>query len=429
MNPLQSVHHFPDSNWLNKELFGINFWDKRLNKRFLKVANNIARNPNGVLKQVIEDSNNLKAAYRLFDNPKIKPELILEPHILATKQRISEHDVVLVIMDTTDVAFPGNSERKGMGPLGNFNASVQGFQMHSAYAVSTSGQPLGFLSVRNLVRERKENTNTRKASAKSRESYKWIGGLKEILRNIPKETKCIIMGDRESDFYDFLNEARKHKSDFNIRARWNRKLNDKELKLFDYLNELPVKYEKTFKIARKNVKTKYVDIVDTTVRVTYDKVEISPPEMPTTPDSSEHEPIVCWAIQVKEIEPREEYEELEWVLLTNQEVKNNEEAEEKIEWYKHRPKIEEFHKILKSGCNVEECQLETKERVERLLAVLVIIAWRIGWLTAASRTMPEESCELVLTEAEWKALYCMRNKTKKRSKRTLHNQRSCNNDS
>lgn len=401
-----------DSNWLNKELFGINFWDKRLNHRFLEVAQFFARNPNSILKQVIEDRNNLKAAYRLFDNPKITPKLILEPHVIATKQRISEEGKVLAIMDTTDIAFTSQTEREGMGPLGGFSQFIQGFQLHSAYVVSMSGQPLGFLSAETLVREKKETPGNRKIPAKNRESFKWITGLKEIVDNTPEGSTCVILADRESDFYDFLNESTKLDARFCIRARWNRKLESDDLKLFDYLNTLPIASEKVIDVSRKNTVTKKIEKVRSKVQITYSKIEISPPEKPTTPDGYKHKPVICWAVQIKESEPLENFEALGWVLLTNVEVLNLKDAEEKIEWYEKRPKVEEFHKILKSGCHIEECQLQTKERVERLLAILIIIAWRIGWLTSINRIIPEEKCDLILSETEWKTLYCLRYKTK-----------------
>ncbi|HBF38650.1 MAG TPA: hypothetical protein DDW50_15195 [Firmicutes bacterium] len=58
---------------------------------------------------------------------------------------------------------------------------------------------------------------------------------------------------------------------------------------------------------------------------------------------------------------------IEWFLLTTIPIGSLEEAVQKIEAYRERWKIERFHYILKSGCGIEDLQLETKERLEILI--------------------------------------------------------------
>ena len=65
-----------------------------------------------------------------------------------------------------------------------------------------------------------------------------------------------------------------------------------------------------------------------------------------------------------------------------------------------RWKIETFHKVLKSGCRAERSGLRTAERLTNLLAVLCVVAWRVFWLTMASRATPEAPAEVALTKAE-----------------------------
>ena len=49
------------------------------------------------------DLDEMEAAYRFFDNDKVLPEKILQPHIEATRERISQAPVVLLVQDTTDL--------------------------------------------------------------------------------------------------------------------------------------------------------------------------------------------------------------------------------------------------------------------------------------------------------------------------------------
>ena len=64
-----------------------------------------------------------------------------------------------------------------------------------------------------------------------------------------------------------------------------------------------------------------------------------------------------------------------------------------------------FFRILKSGCRVEELQLEKLQRLEPALAFYMIIAWRVLFLTMLGRECPEMPCDVVFDEAEWQAVY------------------------
>ena len=91
--------------------------------------------------------------------------------------------------------------------------------------------------------------------------------------------------------------------------------------------------------------------------------------------------------------------------MTNLPVETPEEAIEKLQWYLCRWQIEIYFKILKSGCRIEELQLETRERLEPALACYMIIAWRVLYLTMLGRECPEMPCDTVFSEDEWQAVY------------------------
>lgn len=97
---------------------------------------------------------------------------------------------------------------------------------------------------------------------------------------------------------------------------------------------------------------------------------------------------------------------IEWMLLTNVEVKDFADALQRIEWYRIRFSIEVYHKVLKSGCQVEESRLMTADRLKKHLALMGVIAWRLFWMTFLNRTDPDADCRLILAEHEWKALDC-----------------------
>lgn len=69
--------------------------------------------------------------------------------------------------------------------------------------------------------------------------------------------------------------------------------------------------------------------------------------------------------------------------------------------------------MLKSGCGIEELQLEDVERLHRALAVYLVVVWRLLSLTLRARTTPSLPCVQELSAAEWQMLYRVIHRTRK----------------
>jgi len=97
-------------------------------------------------------------------------------------------------------------------------------------------------------------------------------------------------------------------------------------------------------------------------------------------------PIGLWIVEAQEIPAAGSTQKpLFWRLVTNVPVTDFNSAVEKIQWYGQRWSIEEFHRILKSGCGVEDRQLETVDRLSKIIMVDVLVAWRVLQLTRMAR--------------------------------------------
>lgn len=116
-------------------------------------------------------------------------------------------------------------------------------------------------------------------------------------------------------------------------------------------------------------------------------------------------PIPMWVVWTREISPPKDVEPLEWFLLTTVPVASLVDAAQRIEWYGKRWGIEVFHKILKSGCGVEDRQLGTANRLKNCLAIDMVVAWRIHHLTLLGRSAPDLPCDVVFDDDQWKALH------------------------
>ena len=109
-------------------------------------------------------------------------------------------------------------------------------------------------------------------------------------------------------------------------------------------------------------------------------------------------------ILVEEIDPPPGEKPVRWILATTLSVESLQDALQCVQWYAYRWTIERFHFVLKSGCKIEERQLETVEAMERAIPIFSIVAWRLLWLTLQARETPEAPCTMILAEFEWKSL-------------------------
>lgn len=92
------------------------------------------------------------------------------------------------------------------------------------------------------------------------------------------------------------------------------------------------------------------------------------------------------------------------MLLTTIPVTSTNDAVERIQWYVRRWGIEVFHRILKSGCCIEDRQLGNDNRLEACLAIDMVVAWRIHYLTYLGRATPDVPCTVAFDDSEWKAV-------------------------
>jgi hypothetical protein len=88
------------------------------------------------------------------------------------------------------------------------------------------------------------------------------------------------------------------------------------------------------------------------------------------------------------------------MLLTDIPVTTAVEALEKVNWYKVRWGIEEWHRVLKSGCHAEKREFKTAGHLMRALAFDLIVAWRVLACLKLGRAMPQLPATVVYTADE-----------------------------
>ncbi len=176
--------------------------------------------------------------------------------------------------------------------------------------------------------------------------------------------------------------------DYLVRSKHNRRVsleNGEKTKLHDYARTLVERGRRTVEVAA----TRQHPARTATVAVSWAKVTLLVPVQPR--GEIRGVPLTTWVVRVAEIDPPAGVESLEWILLTNVPVNDLADANERIDWYKCRWIVEEYHKALKTGCQVEDMQFTTEDRLQPAIALISVVAVSLLQLRDASRRPDAET--------------------------------------
>jgi len=426
----------PDlQRWLNEEMQTLRLGDKRLNKRCRLLLHRLCRHPNFKFNAASSNRYEAKAAYSFVDHGRLTEQDILAPHFASTLQRIRQHPVVVLANDTTENDLTRPKERVlDAGPLND--ADRWGLFVHPTLALTPEGVPLGLTDV--FIWARDPDTFDRPAAEKAaqrkslpieeKESIRWINSYQqacEVARACPA-TQVIYVCDSEGDIFELFFTAAPVEGI--KKADWiNRACQDRALKRLDADAPAPVgtlfkevgsaavlataevqvseRLPKTGDGRKRKQARKARKAV---VTIQAKRVKLRVPPRPDSGGQSAFEQmsdVTVNAVLVREVNPPEGEEAIEWLLLTSLPIDTLEQVQRVVRTYCVRWQIEIYFRVLKSGCEVEKSQLETAGRYRNYLGLCLIVAWRVMHLTMLGRNCPEMSCEEVLEKDEWQAVY------------------------
>ncbi len=334
---------------------------------------------------------------------------IFSPPANASRRRIKP---ILILHDTTEFSFTRES-KKAIGILykscGRKDKegrprlhTVCGILMHSSLAVTTEGLPLGLAAIQFWTRSKFKGTNALKRKVnptrvpiEAKESVRWLENLRQSTNLLAEPSRCVHIGDRESDIYELFCTAQENGTKFLVRTCVDRLAGDGRHTMAAAMRRVKVKaiHEVEVRDAKGNVS-------QATVKVKYHRLRVYPP----VDKQKEYPPLMLTVIYAQEASMPRCREKIDWKLITNLPVRSRKDAVEKLAWYATRWRIETFHKILKSGCRAEASKLRTPQRIVNLIAVFCILSWRIFWMTMLNRVAPTAPPLVALNELETQLL-------------------------
>jgi hypothetical protein len=112
-------------------------------------------------------------------------------------------------------------------------------------------------------------------------------------------------------------------------------------------------------------------------------------------------PVRIWVVEAREVDAPAGQEPINWILLTDLDCSDFDKAREVLELYLCRWEIEVFHRVLKTGCRIEELQLRTSEPIKLAILLYMVVAWRVLYVMHLGRECPDLPCSVVFEDAEW----------------------------
>lgn len=395
-----------EMSWAENEFAGTTFGDKRLDDRLLQIADKLSQNSTESLPNIFLGWHETKAAYRFFDNPKVTMDKILSSHIEATRRRIVLEKRVLLLQDTTELDYSGQCLKKGIGPLNS--ETHRGLLFHPLLAVTPERLSLGLVKTHWHARKKLgQEKRCEERGIEEKESHRWILHYREActLAVLMPQTEFIVVGDRESDILELYMEHAKRlpteRAEWLVRSAQNRSVLTAlgtEKKLGDIESWSKPCGKLSFKLpARQGQKARQV-----TQEIRIERVTLLKTHRRGTRE--ELMSIEASVIHAKELNVPVGETPIEWILLTSIPVFDIQKAQEIIEWYLCRWEIEIYFKTLKSGCRVEQLQLTKAERYMPCLALYLVVAWYILFLSKVSRVRPDDNCENYFEVTDWKII-------------------------
>ena len=373
-------------------------------KRAVRVAAALVVSPKASVPKACAGSA-AKRAYEFFSNAKVTHAGLLFGPVKETLAACTGEPTILLVSDTTAPSFGGSTRRKGLGPI-NDSANGQGMLVHTCLALAEDGRVLGVLAQEVWARPTKKRSQTETTAQRRRrprESERWprvARTAQERLVTHGVEAKVLHVADREGDIFEMFEELHALEHSFVIRGTYDRRTTTgpedaRTYSLTEAENapvvvcrkvEIPARHGKSARTARLMIRAA--------------RVEVLPPK------NRERKGAPVWmnVVIVEELDPPSAKEALRWNLLTREPIATGEDLLRIVDCYARRWVIEDFHMGLKTGCALEERQLESFEALANFLAIASAIAVHALQLRDAARAPEPRPAADVLTPIQLKLL-------------------------
>jgi hypothetical protein len=400
------------TDWAESEFRGAPGLGAKFQARLVHTAAVLARRPQGTLPQRF-DWAELKGAYRLV-HAVANPDAIQEVHRRRTRQRMDAVGTpVLCIHDTTALDFTHHhAVADQLGPIGKSADATRGLIQHNSLVVDpTAARILGLIHQQTLVRAPRPEGETRAARYRraDRESAVWTRGIAAVGRPDAGQL-WVHVGDRGADYFGAMATARTWGTHFLFRLAYDRAASaesddgdDRPTHLVQAVRRAEAITTATVEVARRGgrpARTARVKLSAVRLTIRAPRADVLWRNEP---------PITLSVVRIWEEEAPQGVEPLEWILGTDLEDVSAEALVQYQSWYEWRWRaMEEYHKVQKTGCRIEDVRFETVERLQVAIALLSVVAVRVLQMRWAWGSDPGAAASAIASAVELEAVASIR---------------------
>ena len=382
-------------DWAREQLAFADFGDVRRVDRAVRMLRRAAEHPAGRITQVFTSPAELQAAYDFVEGA-VSASSLVDALATATLSAASERDFAYVIVDGTSLTLTDRAKRKDFGSVGSRSLPTRGLKVIDAIGVSPGGVPLGLLELHFWARGAK---NSRSRFMRRRrletEVRHWVDVIETARHRVDVAgMKPHFVIDREGDCAQILRAVAKNGSSFTIRAAHRQRLcATKSRNLLQTMKRQPITGRLLVEVPKSSQHPARTAVLD----VRHARVVLDLPDR-------QHNTRVLFEVSVvwaNESGTRRGADRLDWMLLTNSDLRSHSDAVAVIKRYCLRWRVEDFHRTWKRGrCRVEDTLLHQTDHVIRWATMLAAVALRVERLKHLSRTKPDSPATIELTALE-----------------------------
>lgn len=405
-----------------EEFTGLLLPDVRLMERVKRFVAAAWKAPSKSFPKMLEDSAALEGGYRLLNNERVGVHALHEPHRAHTIQRAQAAGSVVVVHDTTEVETPyANPDEAGYLSTGRL-----GYLAHVSLAQCVqpdrATRPLGVLSLQTVFRKKPKKPKKQPAPKRSgaqtvrrkdRESLRWQHGIAATAEALQACESVVHVMDREADSYVIFAQIQQLQHGFVVRLRNDRRAkliedeDEDEEQEWSALGKIAIDMQGVFQqdvpLSKRGAKRAPASLKThpprnsrcASLQFGVAQVEISRPRWAL--DVPVPSRMKLSLVRVWEPDPPSGQAAVEWLLLTNEPCETPEDIARIVELYRSRWMIEDFFKALKTGCSLEERQLESRHALLSNLAIFLPIATHLLWIRTCARDAPDAPATDVFT--------------------------------
>ena len=418
--PCYHTGSYGPEEWAADNFGGAAFGHKRRTDRLVTIATTAAVHGSWTSPVQFRTDADAKAAYRLFNSETVTHAAVTAPHreMVIGQARVAESPFLFTHDDTT-LDFSHRHALEGIGPIGN--GKGRGLIAHTCLVsdAATNGiigvahqeiwarpedeivyppnwHDMPVLDQRKwLKKERRRLAKERKAASGGRtEAQVWEETVSAI-GPCPSGQIWVSVGDRGADVYSHFEQCRTMNWHCLVRLKHDRAIEGGD-HILTSVRSLPAMAQHVVVIdgsldpdeneGTETARTKPKTFV---LNVAWEAVSV---KRPRGSGNDAAPSIQCHIVRAWN-EPKTGEDKVEWILLSTFPVLHKGDAVERLNWYKRRWVIEDFHKALKSGCKVQRSQIRTLDALLPLIGMCTVVAMRLVQVRDDARANPEQTVE------------------------------------